>query len=132
MSIHQMIASHPEVHGHLNEALATAVRHSMFCAVICTSCADACSAEPMDMRQCIRTCMDCADVCQATMTVATRRTGTNETVIRAMLVACIQTCEICADECDRHDHEHCRQCATMCRECAADCHKALATMLPTC
>jgi hypothetical protein len=128
MSIHKMIASHPDVAGNLNQELATAVRHAMFCAVICTSCADACSAEEMDMRQCIRTCLDCADVCTATMKVATRRTGSNEAVIRAMLNACIETCEICADECGRHDHEHCRLCAEMCRECAADCHKALATI----
>jgi hypothetical protein len=128
MSIHAMIASHPDVAGNLNEALATAVRHSMFCAVICTSCADACSAEDMDMRQCIRTCMDCADVCTATMRVATRRTGSNEAVIRAMLAACIKACEICAAECARHDDDHCRRCAEMCRECAEDCRKALATL----
>lgn len=128
MSVHDMIASHPDVAGNLNDALATAVRHSMFCAVICTSCADACSAEDMDMRQCIRTCMDCADVCTATMKVATRRTGSNEAVLRAMLQACIETCEICAAECTRHDHDHCRRCAEMCRECAEDCRKALATI----
>jgi acetylglutamate synthase len=130
MSVHKMIAAHPDVAGHLNEELATAVRHAMFCAVICTSCADACSAEAMDMRQCIRTCSDCADVCTAAMRVAARRTGSNEAVIRAMLIACIETCEICAAECDRHDHQHCRLCAEMCRECAADCHTALATIAP--
>ncbi len=128
MSIRKMIASHPAAHGHINEPLAEAAKHAMYCALISTACADACSAEDMDMRQCIRTCMDCADVCDATMKVATRRTGSNEAVIRAMLTACIETCEICATECERHDHDHCRRCAEMCRECAADCHKALATI----
>jgi hypothetical protein len=41
--------------------------------MMCTSCADACSAEQMDMRQCIRSCLDCADVCDATAKVAVRR-----------------------------------------------------------
>ena len=125
MSIHKMIAAHPDVAGNLNEALATAARHAMFCAVICTSCADACAAEAMDMRQCIRSCLDCADVCTATMHVAVRRSGQNIEVLRALLETCARTCELCAGECARHDHEHCRLCAEMCRECAADCRAAL-------
>src|SRR3546814_963479 len=50
MSIAQMIAAHPDVAGKLNEPLALAVRHAMFCSAICTSCADACVAEKMDLR----------------------------------------------------------------------------------
>ena len=128
MSIRKMIAAHPDVAGHINEPLALAVKHAMYCAVICTSCADACSAETMDMAQCIRACMDCADVCTATMKVAARRTGSNEAVLRAVLQACIDTCTICASECEKHDHDHCRRCAAMCRECADDCRAALATV----
>ena len=125
MSIHKMIAAHPDVGGDPNDALATAARHAMFCAVICTSCADACSAEPMDMRQCIRSCMDCADVCTATMKIATRRTADNAAVVRLMLEACAQVCEACAAECGSHDDPHCRLCADMCAECARDCRTAL-------
>ncbi len=129
MSIAKMIASHPDVAeqdgGPFNEALAQAVKHAMYCAAICNSCADACAAESMDMRQCIRTCSDCADVCTATYRVATRRTGDNREVIRAMLQACIMACEICAAECEKHESVHCRRCADMCRECAADCKAAL-------
>ena len=128
MSIHKMIALHPDVAGNLNEALATAARHAMFCAAMCTSCADACSAERMDMRQCIRTCLDCADICAATTNIAIRRTGQNVEVLRMTLQTCIRTCELCAEECGRHDHEHCNLCAEMCRECAEDCRKALATV----
>jgi len=128
MSIHKMIALHPDVAGNLNEALATAARHAMFCAAMCTSGADACSAEQMDMRQCIRTCLDCADICAATTNVAIRRTGQNVEVLRMTLQTCIRTCELCAEECGRHDHEHCKLCAEMCRECAEDCRKALATV----
>lgn len=66
-----------------NEALAEAVRHAMYCAAICNSCADACSAEEGDMSACIRKCMDCADVCTATYRVAMRRTDGNVAVIEA-------------------------------------------------
>ena len=128
MSIAKMIAAHPDVAGNLNEPLATAVRHAMFCSAICTSCADACLAEEMDMAQCVRTCLDCADICEAVMKVATRRTGSNETVLREALQLCITACDVCAEECSRHDNDHCRRCAEMCRECSADCRAALGTL----
>ncbi len=127
MSIAKMIAAHPDVAGELNEPLALAVRHAMFCSAICTSCADACVAEEMDMRQCIRLCLDCADICDTTFKVATRRTGSNELLLQEMLQLCITACDICAEECARHDNDHCRLCAEMCRECARDCRVALDT-----
>jgi hypothetical protein len=128
MSIHKMISLHPDVDGDLNEPLATAARHAMFCALMCTSCADACVAEGMDMAQCIRSCSDCADICTAASRLAVRRAGQNIEVLRAMLELCARTCDLCAAECDRHDHEHCKLCATMCRECAEDCRAALPTV----
>lgn len=127
MSIAKMIASHPQVAGNLNEPLALAVRHAMFCSAICTSCADACSAEEMDMRQCIRTCMDCADICDATFKTAARRTGSNELLLQEMLQLCITACDICAEECARHDNDHCSRGAEMCRETSRDCKAALET-----
>ena len=127
MSIAKMIAAHPDVGTDLNEPLALAVRHAMFCAAICNSCADACLAEKEDMRQCIRTCLDCADICDATFKVATRRTGRNEELMQEMLQLCITACDICAEECERHAHAHCRLCAEMCRECARDCRAASET-----
>ena len=128
MSIRKMIAAHPDVAGHVNEPLALAVKHAMYAAVITTSCADACSAEEMDMRQCIRLCMDASDVCTATARVAARRTGDDDQVLRVVLTACIDACSICAAECEKHDNEHCRRCAEMCRECADDCREALSTV----
>ena len=128
MSIHKMIGLHPDVAGNLNEQLATAARHAMFCSLICTSCADACAAEAMDMSQCIRTCLDCADVCEATAKLAVRRTGQNIEVLRLMLESCASVCDACAEECERHDHEHCASCAEMCRECARDCRAAVPTV----
>lgn len=128
MSIHKMIALHPDVGEDFNEALATAARHAAFCSEMCTSCADACVAEKMDMAQCIRSCLDCADVCAATGRLAIRRTAQNIETLRLMLETCARVCELCAEECARHEHEHCRLCAEMCRECAADCRKALPTV----
>lgn len=126
MSIKEMISEHPDVAGNDNEALTEAVKHAMYCAAIANSCADACSAEDMDMRRCIRLCMDCADVCTMTYRVATRRTDENRQLIRSALAVCIEACETCAAECEKHDHAHCRRCAKMCRECADDCRRALA------
>lgn len=128
MSIAKMMTLHPDADGRVNEALATAARHAMLCAEMCTSCADACSAEEMDMRQCIRLCLDCADICQAGSRLTLRQTGQNVTIRRATLELCAHACEACAEECDRHAHEHCRLCAEMCRECALDCRKALASI----
>lgn len=128
MSIHKMIQLHPDVGDDFNALLADAAGHAMFCSLMCTSCADACSAEPMDMRQCIRSCLDCADVCGSATRIAARRTGQNIYVLRAMLETCAKVCDLCAEECERHDHDHCRLCAEMCRECANDCRKAVPTV----
>ena len=128
MSIKEMISEHPYVGSDYNETLAEAVKHAMYCAAICNSCADACSAEAMDMRRCIRLCMDCADVCTATYRAASRRTDENRQLIRSLLAVCIEACEVCAEECERHDHEHCRLCAQICRECAEDCSNAAASL----
>ena len=124
MSIRKMIALHPDVQGHVNQPLGDAVHHAMYCAKMCLSCADACVAEPMDMKQCIRVCSDCADVCEATARLATRRSGSNDEVLKETLELCARVCDWCAIECEKHDHEHCRLCAQICRECAEDCRKA--------
>ena len=131
MSIRKMIALHPNVDGHVNQPLGDAVHHAMYCAKMALSCADACSAETMDMSQCIRLCQDVADICEATTRVGLRRTGSNPEIVREMLELCARACDACAAECERHDHEHCKLCAQMCRECAADCrHAALAVVEP--
>ena len=128
MSIKEMIKEHPDVGADYTEELGEAVKHAMYCAAICNSCADACSAEEMDMRACIRVCSDCSDVCTALYRVASRRTAGNVPVIEATLQACITACRVCAEECEKHDNAHCRRCAKMCRECLEDCERALQTM----
>ena len=124
MSLQKMIDTHPQVKDETEE-LILAARHAMLCSLFCTSCADACVAEDMDMAQCIRNCLDCADVCSATARLAVRRTAQNIDVLRSQLETCIKGCETCGAECDKHDNPHCQLCAKMCRECADDCRKAL-------
>jgi len=132
MQTKEMIATHPDVRGNVNQALIDAIDAAYACAQTCTSCADACLAEEMvaELRQCIRLNLDCADVCDAVATLGSRRTGSNEQVIRKMLDACIAACRACGEECQRHAgmHEHCRVCAESCRHCEAACQGALRSM----
>ena len=132
MHTREIIAAHPDVRGIVNEALIAAIDEMYACAQTCTSCADGCLAEQMvtELRQCIRLNLDCADVCAATATLAIRRTGSDEEVVRRMLSACITACRLCGEECQRHatQHEHCRICADACRKCEAACQRALRGM----
>jgi len=82
------------------------------------------------LKPCIRTCLDCGDVCLATGATASRRTGSNEDVIRRMLEACATACAACAAECETHapHHEHCRVCGEACRRCEAACREALRSL----
>ncbi len=128
MSIKEMIQDHPQVGDDYTEELGEAVKHAMYCAAIANSCADACSAHEMDMRECIRLCSDTSDICTAVYRVGSRRTSGNVEVIKSLLQTAITASEACADECDKHDNPHCQRCAKMCRECVADFRKALSTM----
>lgn len=128
MSLEKMISLHPDVGGRVNEGLVKAARHAMLCSLFCASCADACLAEQMDMRQCIRICLDCADICAATSRLMVRRTAQDIQMLRTQMEACVTACQICAAECSKYDMEHCKLCETMCRECAEDCRNALGTV----
>lgn len=129
MSITKMMSLHPDAEaGETNDIRAKAAKHAFYCALFCTSCTDACLAEPMDMTQCIRTCLDCADICTAAAKIAVRQTGEGTDMTRTILEACVRACQACAAECSRHDHAHCKLCAEMCNECAEDCRAALATL----
>jgi hypothetical protein len=132
MHTREIISTHPNVRGNANDALIHCIEECYDCAQTCVTCADACLGESKvaDLVQCIRMNMDCADVCAATGAVATRRSGSNEIVIRTMLEACAIACRLCAEECDRHAgmHEHCRICAEACRDREDACRKAMQSM----
>jgi len=129
MLAREMISTHPHVRGNTNDALIRCIEECFVCAQTCIACADACLGEEMVARltQCIRLNNDCADVCLATGAVASRRTGSDQEVIRRMLEACADACRLCGDECEKHasHHEHCRICAEACRRCEQACREAL-------
>ena len=129
MNSEQMISTHPDVHGNYSQPLIKCIDDCFSCAQTCTSCADACLAESMveQLRQCIRLNLDCADVCNAAGALASRRTGSNEDVLRSMIEVCQLACAKCAEECERHadHHDHCRICAQQCRECEESCRIAV-------
>ena len=128
MHAQEMISTHPHVRGSVNTALARCIDECYDCAQSCVICADACLGEEMvqSLLQCIRLNQDCADICTAAGAVASRRTGSNEGVIRLTLQACAEACRLCAEECERHAdmHEHCRICADNCKRCEAACREA--------
>ena len=128
MSSQQMISTHPDVKGNYSQPLIKCIDDCFACAQVCVSCADACIAEPSveQLRQCIRQNLDCADVCAATGALATRRTGSNEDLLRKAIELCQFACAKCAEECERHAqmHEHCKICAQQCRECEESCRLA--------
>jgi hypothetical protein len=134
MHAQEMLATHPQVRGETNESLIACIEACLDCAQVCASCADACLAEPMvaELTQCIRLNLDCSDVCDVTSIVASRRTGTNELVIKRLIEACVEACRLCGDECAAHAGRmaHCRICAEACRHCEAACRTAAETITP--
>jgi hypothetical protein len=130
-----MISTHPHMDGRGNDALIRCIEACYDCGQACTSCADACLGEEMaaQLAQCIRLNVDCADVCIATGSVASRRTGTNELIMKRMIEICAEACRLCGDECAKHaaQHEHCRICADACRHCEQACREAAATVTPS-
>ena len=130
MHVQEMIDRHPRLRGGGDDALARAVEACFACAQACVACADACLGEEAvaDLAECIRLNLDCADVCLTAGKTSTRRTGSNEMVVGAMLDACAVACARCAEECARHGdrHDHCRLCAEACRICEAACRQARA------
>jgi hypothetical protein len=128
MHAREMIGTHPAVRGgQTNDALIRCIEECYSCAQTCTSCADACLSESMvqELTQCIRLDLDCADICNIMGRIATRRTGSDDEVMRRMLSVCAAACRRCADECQKHAdmHEHCRICAESCRRCMEACQE---------
>lgn len=132
MHVEAMTTTHPQVRGDVNSALVRCVELCFDCAQACTACADACLGEDRlkELRQCIRLNLDCADVCAATGAVGSRRTGSDEAIIRLLLQTCAEACRNCGDECRRHAarHAHCKVCATVCQDCERACREALAAV----
>jgi hypothetical protein len=126
-----MLDSQPH-HPSALEVIRRCIAACLDCGAVCTSCADACLAEPMvaELVPCIRLDLDCADICGTTGRVIGRLTKPNKATTAAILQACIAACEACAAECSKHAgmHAHCRICAETCRDCAQACQALLDVM----
>lgn len=133
MHTQEIIGTHPHVKGSTNAALIQCIDECYDCAPACIACADACLGEDIveELTQCIRLNLDCADACKAAGAIATRRTGSNQELLRSMLDTCALACRVCGDECERHArrHEHCRICAEACRSCEQACREARKSLL---
>lgn len=114
------------------QALLEAIDAAFECTQICTSCADACLAEP-DVGMvihCIRLNLDCADICNTTARALSRQTQPDMAVLTAQLQACVAACRACGAECQKHagHHPHCGVCAESCRRCEGACQALLDTL----
>ena len=60
MHAQQIISTHPQVGGGVNDALIRCIEECYDCAQVCTSCADDSLGEDMvaQMIQCVRACID--------------------------------------------------------------------------
>ena len=108
------------------------VKAATECAMVCTTCADACLEEPnpAHMRLCIRNNQDCADLCALVARLIARPGPQDADMLHAVLTACATMCRTCATECATHgEHmEHCRICAEVCRDCADACDRMKAAL----
>ncbi len=89
------------------------------CATQCDMCADACldEKEVQKLVKCIRLDRDCAKICNITASLIASGSDHAERMVKE----CEYFCRMCAKECDKHDMEHCQQCAKACRECEVAC-----------
>lgn len=94
------------------------------CINACNHCADACLDEDnvKMMVDCIRTDRVCAEVCSSLSQIL----HTSYTNVDGLVEYCISVCEDCAEICEKHEHEHCKECAKACRDCAKACKQFLA------
>lgn len=119
----KMFTTHPAPASDAGEQALKTVYEAAQCALVCTTCADACLEEDGDMRACIRRNLDCAELCTAVARMLSRPGKQDAATLQGLLAACARACRACAEECGRHaDHmAHCRICAETCAACADAC-----------
>ncbi|REL32936.1 four-helix bundle copper-binding protein [Rhodohalobacter sp. SW132] len=105
-----------DIHNELLESLENCVKACNYCAA---SCLDEENVQPMT--DCIKLDLDCADSCHLALKLLVR----NITPAVSIIEFCKEICAECAAECEKHDHDHCQQCAKACRRCEDQCNKYL-------
>jgi hypothetical protein len=97
------------------------IRKLADCISACEMCMDSCLKEDdiKSMVDCIRTDRDCARIC----TMMLGLISSNSPQAGRWITECEMMCNICAEECEKHDMDHCIECAKACRECAEACHQ---------
>lgn len=132
-AIEGMLASHPHPASRAGDEAHGCIVACAECSAVCTTCADACLAEPDSphLAQCVRLNLDCADVCEITARLIARPSRRDEPTLEALLEACAAACRACAEECARHAGEmkHCRICEESCRRCADACDRMRAALV---
>jgi len=89
------------------------------CVHACQDCASHDIRHGGEMAACALINLDCADICAATLNAMARHSAHHGDF--AKLAAHI--CRECAAECAKHDHEHCKRCATACQKAAVELDK---------
>jgi hypothetical protein len=99
-----------------NESVIAALNN---CVALCNHCFDACLKENdiKPLADCIALDRQCADVCS--LTAGWLAAG--HKFADRLKSLCADICNACAAECEKHEHNHCRECARACRDCAAAC-----------
>ena len=82
------------------------------CMEACNHCYDACLKEKdmTMMAECIRLDRECADICAFLEQSLTR----NSPFASDLATICAKVCGACGNECQKHNHDHCQNCAETC------------------
>lgn len=99
----------------------TSIEACIQCALACNNCASSCLEEDdvQHLADCIRIDQQCADICYIT----SQFMASGSDFLSKLCALCADVCDACAAECEKHDHDHCRDCAEACRKAAMACRE---------
>lgn len=83
------------------------------CANSCEYCGTLCLHEVSNkmLLECLELCSYCADVCR----FASKHMSRDSIRVEEFCDYCAKVCEDCSNECEKHEMDHCKQCAKVCR-----------------
>lgn len=132
--LRNILDAHPDPASSAGEEALQCIYEAAQCALVCTTCADACLIESGDtpLTRCIRLNLDCAEACWLVARLLSPAGARDRDTLQRALETCIRACRACADECDRHAEtmEHCAICAEACRACLDACTRMEAALVP--